>query len=355
MTKIFLYEQVKDVHFGTQADIEALTGVTAGAIGYATDRSAYEHFGTYNGASWEWNSASAGAVDSVNGQTGTVVLDQDDVGDGTTYKQYSGTEKTKLAGIEASADVTDIANVGSSLHGASADTPLDADEMSFWDTVDAILKKITWANIKATLKTYFDTLYAPAAKGVTNGDTHNHDLGDGGTLTESALSLADVTTINASTSAHGFLKKLSNVATEFMNGVGNWAAITLPIPIGAHGLNVGIAASTTMWTCPNVGGLQAGETAMLYTIGGTLKNLYIRIGGTQPASGSLVCTLRVNNADTALVVTVPAGSAAGNYSDTTHTVALSAGDRVGWKIVNNATGTSAVIGATVVEMDVANV
>ena len=47
--------------------------------------------------------ASAGAVDSVNSQTGAVVLDQDDVGDGTTYKQYSSTEKTKLSGIATGA------------------------------------------------------------------------------------------------------------------------------------------------------------------------------------------------------------------------------------------------------------
>jgi len=50
-----------------------------------------------------------GAVDSVNGDTGAVVLNQDDIGDGTTYKQYSGTEKTKLAGIAtgATANATD--------------------------------------------------------------------------------------------------------------------------------------------------------------------------------------------------------------------------------------------------------
>lgn len=48
-----------------------------------------------------------GAVDSVNGATGTVVLDQDDVGDGTTYKQYSATEKTKLAGIASGATAND--------------------------------------------------------------------------------------------------------------------------------------------------------------------------------------------------------------------------------------------------------
>lgn len=48
-----------------------------------------------------------GAVDSVNGATGVVVLDQDDVLDGTTYKQYSATEKTKLAGVATSATAND--------------------------------------------------------------------------------------------------------------------------------------------------------------------------------------------------------------------------------------------------------
>ena len=38
-------------------------------------------------------------VASVNGQAGTVVLDADDIGDGTTNKAYTATEKTKLAGI----------------------------------------------------------------------------------------------------------------------------------------------------------------------------------------------------------------------------------------------------------------
>lgn len=45
----------------------------------------------------------SGDVDSVNGATGVVVLNQDDIGDGTTYKQYSQTEKTKLSGIATGA------------------------------------------------------------------------------------------------------------------------------------------------------------------------------------------------------------------------------------------------------------
>jgi hypothetical protein len=70
----------------------------------------------------------ASDVDSVNGQTGTVVLTQDNIGDGTTYKQYSQTEKTKLAGIETNAVA---------LATVKADT----------DVADAISKKHSHANI----------------------------------------------------------------------------------------------------------------------------------------------------------------------------------------------------------------
>ena len=45
-----------------------------------------------------------GAVSSVNEQTGAVVLNQDNIGDGTTYKQYSQTEKSKLSGVETGAN-----------------------------------------------------------------------------------------------------------------------------------------------------------------------------------------------------------------------------------------------------------
>ncbi|HSD56072.1 MAG TPA: hypothetical protein VLA92_02880 [Candidatus Saccharimonadales bacterium] len=60
----------------------------------------------------QWTSVSGTSVTSVNGQTGVVTLDADDIDStSTTNKFMTAGEKTKLAGIEAAADVTDATNV----------------------------------------------------------------------------------------------------------------------------------------------------------------------------------------------------------------------------------------------------
>ena len=56
------------------------------------------------------------------------------------------------------------------------------------------------------------------------GSAVNNPSPLGDTITESEITLADNTTNNSSTTKHGFLKKLDNVSTNFMNGQGNWAA-----------------------------------------------------------------------------------------------------------------------------------
>lgn len=55
MSVTILSTNQRFVFIGTQAEIEALAGLEEGAQGYATDRSANEHEGVYNGASWEWS------------------------------------------------------------------------------------------------------------------------------------------------------------------------------------------------------------------------------------------------------------------------------------------------------------
>jgi len=54
-----------------------------------------------------WEDPAAGTVASVNGESGIVTLTQDDVPDGTTAKQYTSTEKTKLAGVATGATAND--------------------------------------------------------------------------------------------------------------------------------------------------------------------------------------------------------------------------------------------------------
>ena len=60
---------------------------------------------TYAG-NW-FHDDNTGKVTSVNTKDGVVVLNQDDIGDGTTNKQYSQTEKTKLSNIADNATAND--------------------------------------------------------------------------------------------------------------------------------------------------------------------------------------------------------------------------------------------------------
>jgi len=53
----------------------------------------------------------------------------------------------------------------------SKTTPVDADEMYLRDSVGAASNKVTWANLKATLLTYFDTAYLKLTGGTLAGGT----------------------------------------------------------------------------------------------------------------------------------------------------------------------------------------
>lgn len=69
--------------------------------------------------------------------------------------------------------ISDISgNIASSVHAAaSKSTPVDADETMLADSAASWgLKKLTWANIKATLKTYFDTLYYSSGSDIAVAD-----------------------------------------------------------------------------------------------------------------------------------------------------------------------------------------
>ncbi len=93
------------------------------------------------------------------------------------------------AGAAIWAQIYPITDIEDAIHAAdSKTTPHDDDEFGIVDTeASNILKKLTITNLKAKLKTYFDTLYAVAAKGVTNGDSHDHSGGDGAQIDHGGL------------------------------------------------------------------------------------------------------------------------------------------------------------------------
>jgi hypothetical protein len=82
---------------------------------------------------------------------------------------------------------------GTQIDDAAADTPLDADKFGFWDVVDAALKSITWANIKATLKTYFDTLYSVIGHTHGAGYTDEEAQDAVGAMVDTTLEYVDAT------------------------------------------------------------------------------------------------------------------------------------------------------------------
>lgn len=100
------------------------------------------------------------------------------------------------------------ADPAEAIHGATVkNPPVDADEFGYVDSEAAnVLKQFTWANLKAALKSYFDTL----ATTLTNKR-----------ITPRIATLTDAATVTPATDAYdgGILTALSQT-TDFLNPTG---------------------------------------------------------------------------------------------------------------------------------------
>lgn len=129
---------------------------------------------------------------------------------GETSKIYVAEDTDKLyrwsgaAYFEVSVDVMeDTTSMGSLINGATEKAiPVNADMIGVMDSAAGnILKKLSWANIKATLKTYFDTLY--------NLYVHPNHSGDVTSVADGATTIANNVVTNA---------KLAQVDTATFKG-----------------------------------------------------------------------------------------------------------------------------------------
>ena len=127
-------------------------------------------------------------------------------------------------------------------------------------------------------------------------------------------------------------KANSGTGTSFITGtVGN--------------ANTSVGAGVTTYLGLTGSGLNATENIRVTILPQdcSLSRLYFATATTQPASGTLVVTLRKNNADTSLVITIAAGSAAAFFSNIVNSVSFTSGQYASIKLVNNASTTSAAI------------
>ena len=82
------------------------------------------------------------------------------------------TVATKIMEAVSNGVVLSQTNIASEIHASSSKTtPVNDDEIGLIDSASTFtLKKLTWANLKATLKTYFDTLYVALSGNQTIAD-----------------------------------------------------------------------------------------------------------------------------------------------------------------------------------------
>lgn len=199
----------------------------------------------------------------------------------------------------------------STVSGTNVDNALDTLKTTKQDTITGAATTVVSSNL------------TPSRVVVSNG---------GGKLDVAVTTTTEIGYVNGVT---------SNIQTQLDNKISSSAIIQNNVLAQAL---AGVATPATRYHSV-AGTISTLNTAFQVPVPTACNflNFYFRIYSAQPASGSLVVTLQKNAVDTSLAITIAAGSAIGNYTNT-NTVAFAAGDTWQIKIVQNATAGSTNLG-----------
>ena len=192
-------------------------------------------------------------------------------------------------------------------------------------------------NLKSAIALKQDTITGAATTVTTSNLTSNRAVisNGSGKIAVSAATDTEVGYLSGVTSAIQTqlnAKAASGSGTSFLTGtVGN--------------ANTSVGASATNYLGLTGSGLTTSEVIRVtyFPQDCTLSRLYFVTATTQSATGSMVVTLRKNQADTALTITIAAGSAANAFTNTANSISFTAGQYASYKVVNNATAASAAV------------
>ena len=170
------------------------------------------------------------------------------------------------------------------------------------------------------------------------GTTHTLNLPTASATNRGALSSANWTTFNG--------KLDTTLATgKIFLGVGGVATASSNPRCILNSMLISdfIAASTTSYYQP--ASAQADNTTennRRYFVNNdcVAARLLVQTANTQSSSGSCIVSINKNGVATGISLTIAAGSVAGVFTDYVNSIAVSAGDYLTIKVVNNATGNS---------------